>query len=105
MEKVFISQPMNGKTEEEILKEREKAFRKVKEWLPNEEIVAMDSTILTTPPEGVNEDLWRLGKALQIMAGADVVYFARGWGNARGCTIEHDCAAAYGKQIIDMDII
>lgn len=42
MKKLFISQPMNGKTNEEILKEREQAIKDAEEIL-NEEVEPLDS--------------------------------------------------------------
>ena len=44
--------------------------------------------------------LWFLGKSLELLADADVAYFAPGWDDARGCIIEHDCAIAYGIKSI-----
>lgn len=35
------------------------------------------------------------GKSLELMADADVVYFAEGWQKARGCRLEYECARAY----------
>lgn len=42
MKKLFISQPMSNKTEEEILSEREEAIRAAKELL-GEDIEVIDS--------------------------------------------------------------
>ena len=30
------------------------------------------------------------------MSQANLVYFARGWEQSRGCNIEHECAKRYG---------
>lgn len=95
MKKLFISQPMKGKTKEEILQERDNALVLVKE-LYGEDFQLIDSYI-DNVPENVDEALWCLGRSLQMMAGADFVYFANGWENARGCKIEHSCAVAYKK--------
>ena len=42
-----------------------------------------------------------LGKSLELLAQADVVYFAPGWADARGCRIEHLCAVEYGIDRIE----
>ncbi len=34
------------------------------------------------------------------MAHCNVVYFAKGWENARGCKIEHEVALQYGLDIL-----
>lgn len=48
--KLFISQPMKGKTEEEIRKERENAVISAKEIL-KEEVAVIDSYIAEDPPK------------------------------------------------------
>lgn len=37
------------------------------------------------------------------MADADLVYFAKGWEDARGCMIERECAVQYGVPILEPD--
>ena len=86
MKKLFISQPMKGKTDEEILKEREKAIASAKRnFAESEEIEVIDS----------------LGKSLELLSTADIAYFAKGWENARGCRIENTCAIEYGITVIE----
>jgi hypothetical protein len=41
-----------------------------------------------------------LAKSLEKMAHCNVVYFAKGWENARGCKIEHEVALQYGLDIL-----
>ena len=79
MKKLFISQPMRGKSDEEILAERKKAIELAQEMIGE-------------PVE--------VGKSLELLSGADVAYFAQGWEDARGCAIEHDSALAYGIKSI-----
>lgn len=98
MKKLFISQPMKGKTDEEILKEREKAIRSAKEHL-GEEIEVIDSFFQSAPVDV--RPLWFLGKSLELLSTADVAYFAKGWEEARGCKIENECAIAYGITVIE----
>ena len=45
--------------------------------------------------------LWFLGKSLELLAGADIAYFAKGWQDARGCRIEHTCAVEYNIDRIE----
>ena len=44
---IFISQPMKDKTNDEIIKERERAEKNIKEKYPNEEIEIIDSFLRT----------------------------------------------------------
>ena len=97
MKKLFISQPMRGKNDEEILAVRKQAIEKASE-LVGEPVEVIDS-FFQSAPVGV-KPLWFLGKSLELLADADVAYFAPGWGDARGCIIEHDCAIAYGIESI-----
>ena len=98
MKKLFISQPMKDKTDEEIKAEREKAIKKAAELL-GEEVEVIDSFFESAPHEV--RPLWFLGKLLELLSTADVVYFANGWDKYRGCKIEHTCAVEYGITVIE----
>lgn len=97
MKKLFISQPMKEKTNEEIRKEREDAVFCAKE-LMGDEIEVIDSFFENVPAEA--RPLWYLGESLKLLSTADVAYFS-GWKNARGCKIEHICAEQYGINIVE----
>lgn len=98
MKKLFISQPMNGKTDEEILETRTQAAIKVAKRL-GESVFVLDSYFQDAPSEA--KPLWYLGKSLQVLAEADVAFFAKGWDKARGCKIEHLCADEYGVLVFE----
>ena len=98
MKKLFISQPMNGKTDEEILSARKKAIESA-ERLVGEPVEVIDSFFQSAPVDA--KPLWFLGKSLELLSTADVVYFAKGWENARGCRIENTCAIEYGITVIE----
>lgn len=98
--KLFISQPMKGKTDEEILKVRERAIESTKKYLDaNEEVEVVDSFFQNDPADA--RQLWLLGKSLELLSTADVAYFAKGWETARGCRIENTCAIEYGIEVIE----
>ena len=97
MKKLFISQPMRGKSNEEILKEREEAIKKAEEFL-GEPVEVIDSFFKNAPADVT--PLWYLGKSIQLLSEADMAYFAKGWYDARGCKIEHECALEYGILIM-----
>ena len=98
MKKLFISQPMNGKSDDQILKEREEAVREAK-IVCGEEVELIDSFFQSAPADA--RPLWFLGKSLELLSTADVAYFAPGWKDARGCKIEHLCAVEYGIDRIE----
>lgn len=89
MKKLFISQPMRGKTDEEILAERNLG----------EPVEVIDSFFQNAPADA--RPLWFLGKSLELLSTADIAYFAKGWEDARGCRIENQCAIEYGIEVIE----
>ena len=100
MKKLFISQPMKGKSDEEILAVREKAIKSAEEKL-GEPVEVIDSFFQNAPADA--RPLWFLGKSLEMLATADVAFFAKGWEDARGCRIEHTCAVEYGIDMVIED--
>jgi hypothetical protein len=98
MKKLFISQPMRGKTDEEILAERKKAIESAERNL-GEPVEVIDSFFQNAPADA--RPLWFLGKSLELLSTADIAYFAKGWEDARGCRIENQCAVEYGIEVIE----
>ena len=102
--KAMLSQPMAGKTDEEIIATREKAIKVLES--KGYEIV---NTLFTD--EWYNKEnmeqrgvvqipLCFLAKSLENMSLCHAAYFCKEWENARGCRIEHEVAKAYGLEII-----
>ena len=100
----MISQPMNGLTEGQIYKTRYRFIRFAKkenlevvntyfqdEWYSKEAMVSRG--VVQIP-------VCFLSMALEKMSQCNIVYFANGWENARGCKIEHEVALQYGLDII-----
>ena len=101
MKRLFISQPMRGKTNEEIMSIRRKAKEKAEDILGCE-VKLVDSFFINAFADTDKEKpLWYLGAAIQVLSTADVAIFCDGWQNARGCRIEHECAVEYGIKIIE----
>ena len=100
--KLFISQPMRGKTDEEILAVRAQAVQSAERVL-GEEVEVIDSFFkdAVVPSTVLSRPLWFPGESLKLLSGADVAYFAEGWEDARGCRIEHECAVEYGITTIE----
>lgn len=102
--KAMLSQPMNGKTEQEIVETRNKAIKALEaagyevvntlftdEWYSKEKME--ERGVVQIP-------LCFLAKSLENMSLCHAAYFCKGWENARGCKIEHDAAVAYGLKIL-----
>ena len=104
MKKAMLSQPMAGKTDEEIIATREQAIKALEakgyeivntlftdEWYSNEKM--KERGVVQIP-------LCFLAKSLENMSLCHAAYFCKGWENARGCRIVHDAAVAYGLDVI-----
>ena len=97
MKRLFISQPMRDKSNAEILAERNKAIEVASKQL-NEEVEVIDSFFKDSP--ALTNPLLCLAKSLELLATADIAYFADGWEQARGCRIERLCAEEYNNPVI-----
>lgn len=97
--KVFISQPMRGKTNEEIKAERELLIGKAQEHY-GADIEVVDSFFEDAPVDA--RPLWFLGKSLELMSTADAAVFAQDWESARGCRIENMAAILYGLDVLEV---
>lgn len=71
MKKLFISQPMRGKTDEEILAVREKAIKSAEKQV-GEPVEVIDSFFQSAPVDA--KPLWYLGESLKLLAEADVAF-------------------------------
>ena len=104
MRKAMLSQPMAGKTQEEIVATRDKAVAAL-EALGYEVVNTLftDEWYSKEKMEGrgvVQIPLCFLAKSLENMSLCHTVYFCKGWEQTRGCKIEHDTAVAYGLDVI-----
>ena len=104
MKKAMLSQPMAGKSEEEIVGTRNRAIAALEsqdyeivnalftdEWYSKEKME--DRGVVQIP-------LCFLAKSLENMSLCHAAYFCKGWEQARGCRIEHEAAVAYGLTIL-----
>lgn len=83
--KIFISQPMRGKTDAEILAERERVIKAAKaKW--GDDVEALESFFQGAPAEA--KPLWFWDESLKVMADTDAVIVCKGWSEARGCKLE-----------------
>lgn len=97
--KIMISQPMRGKTEEQIREERKAIIEKFN----NMHIEVIDTIFTEEPPKDCNVAVYYLGKSISAMKDIDAIYMDDGWREARGCRIEHQVAREYGIKILYND--
>ena len=96
--KVFISQPMRDKTNEQIEEERARAIKIIQEKFPDKEVEVLDTFFKDSPHEA--KPLWFLGKSIQLLGAADLAYFIGDWKNYRGCRTEKKVCDEYGIESI-----
>ena len=98
MIKIFISQPMKDKTNEQIEAERKRAVETIKKEYFDDEVEIIDSFFKGAPHDA--KPLWFLGKSFELFSTADVAYFIKGWDKYRGCKMEHTAALEYGIRVV-----
>ena len=107
--KVFISQPMHGLTDEEIIKVKEQAKEEIKKLLGfydrNGELEIISMYEVPVVPVVYRADkepsrLWYLGRAIQYLEDVDIIYFCKDWKESNGCKVEHYVATLYDIGII-----
>ena len=98
MIKIFISQPMKDKTNEQIEAERKRAVETIKKEYFDDEVEIIDSFFKGAPHDA--KPLWFLGKSFELLSTADVAYFIKGWDKYRGCNMEHTAALEYGIRVV-----
>lgn len=107
---IFISQPMTGKSEEEILATRQKAIDKIHQLFDadGEQVNIIDSYIDDATRnefqgrmgDAINWDIYWLSQSLERLAMADTIWLCDGWEYSKGCNVELECAIQYGLDIV-----
>ena len=107
---IFISQPMTGKSEEEILATRQKEIDKIHQLFDADgvEINIIASYIDDATrkhfkehvSDDINWDIFWLSQSLERLAMADMIWLCDGWEDSNGCNIELECAIRYGVGIM-----
>ena len=91
MKKVIISQPMRGKSEQQVREERAQLVSE----LTQKGYEVVDTVFSDFTNEG-NIPLKYLAKSIEAIADVDCVFFMDGWDEARGCRIEYQVCEDYG---------
>lgn len=85
---------MGGKSDGEILSERENMINLAKEKCG--EIQVLDTLFQNFDGNA----LMFLAKSIEALSTADAAVFAPGWKEKRGCRVEHQCCVDYGIPIL-----
>lgn len=112
--KVFISQAMNGRSEEEILNEREKVVKileiikdtlKRRSRSEDDSIEILDTYFTDDEPEGVKQSgIYWLGKSMELLSQADIcIFINKHYEKFRGCYLEYLVCEKYFIPIYELE--
>ena len=100
--KVFISQPMKGRTDKEILDERDAVIEYLKQKYSDISII--DSFLDIEPPEVKTTAVFYLGKSIQLLSDADLCVVVGDVSDNNGCQIEMEVCKRYGIELIQLSL-
>ena len=96
--RIFISQPMAGRTNEEIESERNRIVEAAMQQY-GYDVKVIDSFMQRIPADA--KPLWLLGESIKLLSFADVAIFAPYWHDYRGCKIECKACMEYGITAVE----
>lgn len=91
--RLFISLPMRGKSDYEILEKMNSLYKQFEYY--HGPYVLIDSFVKEEAPDPSNK-MWYLGDSIQQLGMADAVLFADDYESAPGCLVEYTAAKLYG---------
>ena len=99
MTTVFIAQPWQGRTEEEVIRERCAIADKLRQIYGEIEIIANFSPALNAinGPIAVRA----FAKEVEMLSDARVAAFGPGWSGDRGCRALHVVCKAFGMTVVE----
>ena len=103
--KIFISQPMTGRKDDVVKKERED-IEEICRWKYGENIQILDTFIegWTEKEEYTSKKpLWFLGHCMEALSEADVVVYTSGWESSKGCRLEREACKIYSIPLISLE--
>lgn len=98
--KVFISQPMRGKSRNGIERERHLILDVLPKLIGKSDL--LEIPMLSEIVAESNHPVVCLGMSIQDMANSDLVVFAPGWRDTRGCVVEHATCLLYKLPYVEL---
>ncbi len=96
--KLFISIPMRGFDNEMVKSRMNLLFDMANK---NNEYELIQTFVDEDVPEAEDNQLWYLGRSIQLLGTADLVLFSADWPSANGCWVEHDICRMYNIPFIE----
>ena len=94
--KVFISQPMSGRTVQEIKDERANTLAEFSHFTKFKDAILIEIDSFHENALNNSNPITELGKCISLMTNADFVIFCKGWDKSKGCRVEFEVAKQYG---------
>ena len=97
---------IKSKSTDQVRVEMDRVFEVIKKKLPEAELLnsVVDGADKAIALKGDDVGIWYLGKSLEIMSEADMVFFVNDYKEFRGCRIERIVADNYGKLCVELNI-
>lgn len=92
--KIFLSMPITGFEDiaPQLARNRKAAIENI--LFPDRKDVEV-ITPYSFPHKDMNNVASSMGECIEVLLGCDAVYFADGYENSKGCTLEHAAAKTY----------
>lgn len=94
MKKIYISIPITGHDIKEVKQKAEYIKRGL----------TVDNYTAITPFDVCTEEnkpySYYMGRDIEALLGCDMVFFATGWKQSKGCRAEYEVAKIYNKQLL-----
>ena len=100
---IFISQPMERLTNDKIKQCRLEVLDMVKRRYPTEKIRFITNPLIANLPHDDSLIVWYLGKSLECIASANLVFFSKDWESDYICSLEHEICRYYNIPILHED--
>ncbi len=97
MNKIYISQPMAGKTPKEIKTERDTALGDI--MMSIGEVLKLANPVVLNMDKG---EVWCLGRDIQRLSEAQECFFLPGWQEEPNCRVEHSICEYYDIPICEL---
>ena len=97
---------MKSKSTQQVRVEMGKVFEYIKNKLPEAELIdsVIEGADVGIATKGDDLGLWYLGKSIQMLSEADIIFFVNNWAEFRGCSVERKVATEYGKFCVDIKV-
>ena len=102
MKLAFISVPMKNRLKAEI--EYDITVMKAKVIERFDDVEFINTIVEDKPPyETNNQDIWYLGKSIELLSQCDILVCKKNVDDYNGCFIEKEIAKRYGLKIIEVE--